>query len=191
MNWLRALSLFLVLSVPVLAGDWPQWLGPHRDGSTTETIKPWKGELKVVWRKDVGPGHSSPVIAGGKVYLHARVKDKEEEAVTAYDANTGATVWLDELSAEGVLEPLRHWPAGHARRRGGQDLFVRRHWRPGLFRREQGRRGVEGRYARGVQGAGAVLRAPHARRWSMTAGWLSTWAARGLPWSRSPATRAK
>jgi outer membrane protein assembly factor BamB len=93
MRWLRPLLLLALLAVPSLAADWPQWLGPHRDGTSTETIKPWKGNLKVVWKKAVGPGHSSPVIAGGKVFLHTRVKDKDEEAVTAYDATTGKQLW--------------------------------------------------------------------------------------------------
>ena len=53
------------------AEDWPQWLGPKRDGASTETIKPWKGELKVLWRKPVGPGHSSPVVANGVLYVTA------------------------------------------------------------------------------------------------------------------------
>jgi outer membrane protein assembly factor BamB len=93
MRCLRALLLIVLLSVPALAADWPQWLGPRRDGTTTEKIKPFKGKMEVVWKKAVGPGHSSPVIAGGKVFLHSRVKDKEEEAVTAYDAKTGKELW--------------------------------------------------------------------------------------------------
>jgi outer membrane protein assembly factor BamB len=79
--------------MPVLAADWPQWLGPHRDGVSLEKIKPWKGELKVLWRQAVGPGHSSPVVAGGKVYLHAQVKGEDKEEVLAFDAKTGTKAW--------------------------------------------------------------------------------------------------
>src|SRR5690242_6386394 len=93
MRLLRSSLLLLLVCGPALAGDWPQWLGPRRDGTSTETIKPWKGKLTVVWKKAVGPGHSSPVIAGGKVFLHHRVKDKQEEAITAYDAKTGKKLW--------------------------------------------------------------------------------------------------
>jgi outer membrane protein assembly factor BamB len=102
MNSLRAVCLVVVLSVPALAGDWPQWLGPHRDGTSTEKVKRWKGKLKVVWKKAVGAGHSSPVVAGGKVYLHTRGpnkkvpgadEEKEQEQVTVYDAKTGEKVW--------------------------------------------------------------------------------------------------
>jgi outer membrane protein assembly factor BamB len=93
---LRSLLLVFLVGFPVAAADWPQWLGPNRDGVSSEKIKPWKGDLKVVWKKAVGPGHSSPVIAGGKVYLLTRVKDKdkqEQEAVTCYDAKNGKELW--------------------------------------------------------------------------------------------------
>src|SRR5436309_3145766 len=93
MPWLRSLPLLLLLGASAPAADWPQWLGPNRDGSSPEKVEPWKGDLKVLWRKPVGEGHSSPVVAGGKVFLFTRVKDKEAEEVTAYDARTGEPVW--------------------------------------------------------------------------------------------------
>jgi outer membrane protein assembly factor BamB len=85
-----ALILFSGLSA---AGDWPQWLGPNRDGASTEKVAPWKTPPQVAWRVPVGDGHSSPVVAGGRVYLHAKVKDKDEEIVLALDAKTGKEAW--------------------------------------------------------------------------------------------------
>jgi outer membrane protein assembly factor BamB len=73
--------------------DWPQWLGPNRDGVSTEQVEPWKGELKALWRQKVGEGHSSPVVASGRVFVHARVAGKEQEEVIAYDARTGKEQW--------------------------------------------------------------------------------------------------
>jgi outer membrane protein assembly factor BamB len=93
MPWLRSL-LVLALCCPLAgAADWPQWLGPNRDASSKETVAPWKEAPRVLWRQPVGEGHSSPVVAGGKVYLHARVKDKDEEEVIAWDAKTGDQAW--------------------------------------------------------------------------------------------------
>src|SRR5262245_58265557 len=89
----RWLPLLLLLAGPAFAEDWPGWLGPRRDGTSKEVIKPWKGDLKVLWRAPVGPGHSSPVVAGGKVYLHARVKDKQAEELLAFDAKSGDKLW--------------------------------------------------------------------------------------------------
>src|SRR5262245_36183574 len=86
--------LGLILSSTLAAaGDWPQWLGPNRDGSSAEKVAPWKGPPKVLWRLPVGEGHSSPVVSGGRVYLHAKVKDRDEEEVVALDPTTGKEAW--------------------------------------------------------------------------------------------------
>jgi outer membrane protein assembly factor BamB len=99
MTWLRTLVLSLVLASVTVAADWPQWLGAKRDGGTTETVAAWKKgeEPKVLWSKAVGNGYSAPVVAGGRVFVHARGSDKskEEEQVTAYDAVKGTELWKD------------------------------------------------------------------------------------------------
>jgi outer membrane protein assembly factor BamB len=91
--------MILLLAAATTAGaaDWPQWLGPRRDGSTPETVPAWKGTPEVVWRAAVGGGYSSPVVAGGRVFVHARGKnaEKEEEEVLALDAASGKVVWSD------------------------------------------------------------------------------------------------
>jgi len=87
-------TLFLVASTSS-AADWPQWLGPRRDGGTPEIVAPWADKPKVVWRQPAGAGFSVPVVAGGRVFIHAAVKDKEVEEVVAYDAATGKQLWRD------------------------------------------------------------------------------------------------
>src|SRR5262245_6975854 len=97
MTWFRAMVLLVVLVAASPAADWPQWLGPKRDGSTSEKVAPWKtkDDLVVAWKQAIGEGYSSPVVAGGRVFVHARVKDKEEEEVVALDAATGKPLWKD------------------------------------------------------------------------------------------------
>lgn len=96
---LRIGLIVLMLSRAASADDWPQWLGPKRDGGTTEVIATWSKETapKEQWRHAVGDGYAMPVVAGGRVYLHTRGPDlkQEEEQVTAYDAATGKVVWSD------------------------------------------------------------------------------------------------
>ena len=77
MNWFRSLFLVLLSGSLATAGDWPQWLGPNRDGTSPEKIAPWQQAPKVLWRQAVGEGHSSPVVADGRVFIHAKIKDKE------------------------------------------------------------------------------------------------------------------
>jgi outer membrane protein assembly factor BamB len=93
MKGFGVLTGMLVLVSAAPGADWPQWLGPNRDGSTDEKIAPWKDPLKVLWKQPVGEGHSSPVVAGGRVYLHTRVKDKTEEQLAAFDAVNGKPLW--------------------------------------------------------------------------------------------------
>ncbi|MFL5331158.1 MAG: PQQ-binding-like beta-propeller repeat protein [Gemmataceae bacterium] len=99
-------SVSLWLVTPLQAADWPQWLGPNRDGSTTEVVKPWTTSPKILWRVDVAEGHSSPVIANGKVILHTAANeslgdDAERRAkleyVTAYDAKKGEVAWVARM----------------------------------------------------------------------------------------------
>ena len=76
--------LLVLLTAPLLvsaarAEDLPQFLGPHRDDSSKEIVKPWSGEPKVLWRVAVGEGHSSPVVAGKHVLLHDKVPGKNIE----------------------------------------------------------------------------------------------------------------
>lgn len=99
MTWFRAVVLMLVLAAPAGAGDWPQWLGPKRNGITTEKFAAWKKDEAPtrLWKAAVGNGYSAPVVAGGKVFVHARGQDpdREEEQVTAFDAVTGKELWKD------------------------------------------------------------------------------------------------
>jgi outer membrane protein assembly factor BamB len=85
--------VLLLASSTALAEDWPGWLGPRRDSSTTEKVAPWKNGLKVLWKQPVGEGHSSPVVVGERVYLHARVKETTQEVLGAYSAKDGEPLW--------------------------------------------------------------------------------------------------
>jgi outer membrane protein assembly factor BamB len=78
---LRPLACCLVLALPAAAraDDWPQWLGPKRDGVWREAgilDKFPKGGPKVRWRADVGMGYAGPAVAGGKVYVTDRLVPK-------------------------------------------------------------------------------------------------------------------
>jgi outer membrane protein assembly factor BamB len=83
----------IVAACSSLAADWPQWLGPNRNGVSTEIVAPWSSPPKAIWRKPVGDGNGGPVVAGGKVYILTKVKDKDQEEVIAFDATTGNEIW--------------------------------------------------------------------------------------------------
>jgi hypothetical protein len=86
------LTLALTLSL-ARGADWPQFLGPTRDNVSPETVAPWKGELKPLWKQPVGEAHSSPVVAGGVAYAFYQPKGKNADALAAFDAATGKPLW--------------------------------------------------------------------------------------------------
>jgi outer membrane protein assembly factor BamB len=68
-----------VAAAGVRADDWPQWLGPQRDGVWREKgllDKFPKDGPKVLWRAAVGSGYAGPAVADGKVYVPDFVADQ-------------------------------------------------------------------------------------------------------------------
>jgi outer membrane protein assembly factor BamB len=90
----RALVVLLAGAALAPAADWPQFLGPARDGTSSETglrrTWPEKGP-PLVWEKQVGEGYSGPVVAGGRLILFHRVGDRE--VVECLKAADGKGVW--------------------------------------------------------------------------------------------------
>jgi outer membrane protein assembly factor BamB len=94
-----------------LADDWPQWLGPRRDGVWRESgivDRFPEGGPPVRWRVPVGGGFSGPAVAGGRVYLMDRLPPEPgqpsggaaksgsiagRERVLCLDAADGRVVW--------------------------------------------------------------------------------------------------
>ena len=79
---LRSLAAAALLACPalwVMSGaalclgeDWRQWRGPAGDGVSGERGLPqrWTREQNVVWRVELpGPGNSTPVISGDRIFL--------------------------------------------------------------------------------------------------------------------------
>src|SRR5262249_47004679 len=110
MSWLRSLALLLLCCQGAVAGDWPQWLGPTRDGVSPEKVLPWKEAPKVVWQHPIGEGNSSPVVVGDRVFLHAKVKDQTEEEVIALDARTGKPLWRTAYTRAAFTSPYGNGP---------------------------------------------------------------------------------
>jgi len=73
----RSLCILIAfLSLGLLRADeWPQYMGPQRDGVWRETgilEKFPEGGLKARWRTPIGAGFSGPAVVNGKVYVMDR-----------------------------------------------------------------------------------------------------------------------
>lgn len=114
-----AISAFVVcafLPPAIAADDWPQWLGPNRDGvwKGAATLEKLPKEFKRVWTAKVGPGYTGPAVAGGKVLVMDRVTDfvigddggrkpvssNGKERVICFDADKGTELWAHEYDCE-------------------------------------------------------------------------------------------
>lgn len=109
-----ALILAGWLAGPVRGDDWPQWLGPKRDGVWRETgilEKFPEGGPKVLWRTPIAAGYAGPAVANGRVFVTDRVlapgaknpanafqRDKipGTERVLCINAADGQIVWKHE-----------------------------------------------------------------------------------------------
>lgn len=90
-------------SLALRADDWPQWRGPARDGVSKETglLKEWpKDGPPLRWKAaDIGPGYSSPAVAGGTAYIQTTRGD--EEFALALDEATGRERWKAPIGGVG------------------------------------------------------------------------------------------
>jgi outer membrane protein assembly factor BamB len=74
--------------------DWPQWRGPHRDGSAPGKglLTKWpEGGLPVLWKKKGGPGASSLAVANGRAVT--LFQEYDDEVVACWDAESGKELW--------------------------------------------------------------------------------------------------
>lgn len=97
-RWLLPLLLGLQFCLPLPAQtegeDWPRFLGPRGDGSSSETglLEGWSGEgPPLVWERSLGRSFSPPVTAAGRIIVFHRVRG--EEIVECLEAATGRAIW--------------------------------------------------------------------------------------------------
>jgi outer membrane protein assembly factor BamB len=117
MRYLTPCLLFLLFAsiapVRLQADDWPQWLGPQRDGVWREKgiVRQFpQSGLPIKWRVPVALGYSGPAVAGGKVFVPdyqpskgsvdnnpgGRGQLEGAERLLCLDAATGRLLWKHE-----------------------------------------------------------------------------------------------
>ncbi|MDB5386072.1 MAG: adh [Planctomycetaceae bacterium] len=112
----RGFARFLILSALVVIGtvsstqsadkpaksaEWPQILGPDRNGISAETglLNQWPAEgPKEVWRVPGGVGMSGLAISRGR--LLTLVQRDGKQTVVALDANTGKPIWEQPVAPQ-------------------------------------------------------------------------------------------
>ncbi|MCS7021780.1 MAG: PQQ-like beta-propeller repeat protein [Gemmataceae bacterium] len=98
----------------VVAADWPQWMGPQRDGTWPEDgiLRDFPKEgPRILWRTPIAGGYAGPAVAAGRVFVSDRIlapgsqlpddpfstsRLPGKERLLCLDAQTGRLLWKHE-----------------------------------------------------------------------------------------------
>lgn len=117
---LKFLSCLFVFFFAVNAGaqtanQWPQFLGPHRNGISAETglLDSWpQGGPREVWRVKGGVGMSGLAISRGR--LLTMIQNEGQQHVICLDSATGQRIWQTPVGPE-YRNGQGHGPGRHPR----------------------------------------------------------------------------
>ena len=98
------LSLLVSLAT-ASAGDWPNWRGPHFDGSSDEASLPSKADpASALWKAAMpGPAASSPIVAAGKVFVTTTDEKEKSLLGICFDAVSGKELWRKSIGRRAHL----------------------------------------------------------------------------------------
>ncbi len=100
-----ATAFISMQSYTVFAQDWPQFLGPERNSTSSQKglLKSWPAEgPEVIWSAGVGIGFGGPVVKDGKVYLLDR-DDETGDIMRCFDLQSGKELWKYAYSSPGTV----------------------------------------------------------------------------------------
>src|SRR3984893_4876430 len=106
----RVCLLLFALAAAVPAEDWPEFRGPTAQGHSTERGLPleWSESRNVMWKTRVpGLGWSSPVVAGGRVWITSAIKERGGSLrARAFALETGRQLVNVEVFRTRSADPL-------------------------------------------------------------------------------------
>jgi len=93
----------LMISMPVLAADWPQWRGPSFNGSTNEKNVPdsFSQTEGIAWVSPLpGPSGATPVICNSRVFVSSTVRGGPNFVALCFDARSGRQLWEKHIGSD-------------------------------------------------------------------------------------------
>src|SRR5688500_2540947 len=93
-----ALTLLVLMALAGrgVADNWPAWRGPNADGTTAEKDLPlkWSPTENVKWKLPLpGPGNSTPIVWGDKVFLTQTTDKGHKRILMSLDRKNGQRIW--------------------------------------------------------------------------------------------------
>lgn len=98
-------ALAATVTVGSSQADWPQYLGPQRNGTSSEKglLRTWpESGPKVLWTVAVGRGYGGPAVKDGRVYLLDR-DDKVGDNLRCFALADGKELWSFSYDAPGSV----------------------------------------------------------------------------------------
>lgn len=83
-------------ALPAAAENWPAWRGPQGSGASSEKMLPlkWSKSENVRWHVELpGPGNSSPIVWGDRVFVSQEVQDENRRTLMCFDRSNGKLLW--------------------------------------------------------------------------------------------------
>jgi outer membrane protein assembly factor BamB len=102
---LPSLVALCCVAAPLAADDWPGFRGPHGDGTSDERAVPqtWGPAENLAWKVELpGPGASSPVVLGRRVFLTCFTGTRAQDLVRhvlCFDRGRGTPLWKNSYPA--------------------------------------------------------------------------------------------
>ncbi|HLK67401.1 MAG TPA: PQQ-binding-like beta-propeller repeat protein [Bryobacteraceae bacterium] len=91
----KSLALACVLSLPLLAENWPQWRGPNLNGISGETNLPlhWSTTENIHWKLAMpSKTGATPIIWGNRIFLNVAESDRNLY-LWCVDKTRGTLIW--------------------------------------------------------------------------------------------------
>lgn len=95
LTWLALLGA--VAASAQRAGEWPQYLGPSRDGAAAPFTMPAAPKLVEAWRSPLPSGGAGIAVGGGRAFTLG--SDGERDYLFALEAASGKEVWRAALGS--------------------------------------------------------------------------------------------
>lgn len=111
---LPALLLMVLMSAQAMAEDWPQFHGPARNNTTTETgwFKTWtKDGPPVAWRVQVGVGMASFAVVDGRVFT-AGNDGENQDTIWCLALADGKLLWRHDYPCKSAAHMMPIVPGG-------------------------------------------------------------------------------
>jgi len=126
---LAVLIMLFPASVSLASDEWSQFRGPNGSGvsATTGLPQEFGPNKNVVWKTELPPGHSSPVLTRDRIFVTAFTKEKDNHKlfVICLDRQTGKILWQREVprTLEGRLQNV-NGPASPSPVTDGSNVYV-------------------------------------------------------------------